>query len=138
MNVAEMIASVFGVTNAAPSPCTERLMTSAVAFPASPAASDATVKMPRPIRNNFLRPNTSANRPPASSRLANTKMYELTTHSSPEMVRRRSFWIAGMATFTMLLSRYVMKVARATVNNVSFDLGCSMRSPIRCTCMSYS
>src|SRR4029079_4178368 len=67
------------------------------------------------------RPQTSASRPPASSRLANTRMYELTTHSSPEVVRWRSCSMTGMATVTRLLSRYVMKVASATATSVQCD-----------------
>src|SRR6476469_7366033 len=120
-NVAEMIASVVGVTRAAPSPCTARLMTRTSTFPANPAASEATVKIDSPLRNSRFRPQTSASRPPASSRLANTRMYELTTHSSPEVVRCKSRSMTGMATLTMLLSRYVMKVARATATNVQCD-----------------
>jgi hypothetical protein len=74
-------------------------------LPANPAASDAAVKIDSPIRKNRLRPQTSASRPPASSRLANTRMYELTTHSRPEVVSCRSCWMAGIATLMMLLSR---------------------------------
>ena len=55
-----MIASVVGVTSAAPRPCTARLATSTSALPASPATSDAAVKMPSPIRNSRRRPKTSA------------------------------------------------------------------------------
>src|SRR5262249_39882522 len=41
----------------------------------------------------------------------------LTTHSRPDVERCRSRWMAGIATLTMLLSRYVMNVANATASN---------------------
>ncbi len=103
--VAEMMASVVGVSSAAPRPWMARAAISPPAVVASPAASEAPVKIASPVRNTRLRPQTSASRPPASSRLANTRMYPLTTHSRPEVVRCRSRCTAGMATFTTLLSR---------------------------------
>jgi curli biogenesis system outer membrane secretion channel CsgG len=69
-----MMASVVGVTSAAPSPCTARAAMSTSAEPARPAASEAVVKTANPIRNRRLRPNASARRPPASRRPANTRM----------------------------------------------------------------
>ena len=103
--VAEMMASVVGVSSAAPRPCTARAAINSPAVVARPAASDEAVKIARPVRNTRLRPHTSASRPPASSRLAKTRMYPLTTHSSPEVVRCRSRCTAGIATLTTLLSR---------------------------------
>ncbi len=56
VNTAEMIASVVGVTSAAPSPCTARLAMSTPALSASPAASDAAVNSASPIPNSRRRP----------------------------------------------------------------------------------
>ena len=67
-------SSVVGVTSAAPSPWMARLMTRTSTLPAKPAASEAAVKIDRPIMNSRFRPQTSASRPPASNRLANTRM----------------------------------------------------------------
>jgi len=55
-NVARMIASVAGTSSAAPRPCTARLAISTAPLPASPAASEAGVKIARPIRNIRRRP----------------------------------------------------------------------------------
>ena len=85
-------------------------------------------------------PNTSAIRPPASSRPANTRMYALAIHSSPEIDRCRSRWIDGSATLTTLLSRYVMKVASATATSAThlrlFPIPLPLAA-VRRTCTSY-
>ncbi len=67
VNVAMMIASVVGISSAAPTPCTARLAISTAPLPASPAASDDTVNRARPARNVRRLPYTSATRPPTSS-----------------------------------------------------------------------
>ncbi len=69
-----MIASVVGVTSAAPRPCTARAAMSTSTDPASPATNEAAVNTASPARNSRRRPYASANRPPASSRPANTRM----------------------------------------------------------------
>jgi hypothetical protein len=56
VKVAEMIASVVGVTRAAPSPWTARAATRTSTEPASPAIRDAAVNTPMPIRNSRRRP----------------------------------------------------------------------------------
>ena len=73
-NVATMMASVVGTMSAAPRPCSTRAPISTVLLPARPAPSEARVKMTSPMRNSRRRPNTSASRPPTSSRPANTRM----------------------------------------------------------------
>ena len=51
-----MIASVVGVTSAAPRPWTARAAISTSALPARPATSEAAVKIASPIRNSRRRP----------------------------------------------------------------------------------
>jgi len=65
-NVARMMASVAGISSAAPTPWTARLAMSTSPLPASPAASEERVKTPRPSRNSRRRPYT----PPQAARLA--------------------------------------------------------------------
>ena len=65
--VATMMASVAGISSAAPTPWTARLAMSTSPLPASPAASEERVKTARPARNSRRRPYTSASRPPTSS-----------------------------------------------------------------------
>src|ERR1700704_1331822 len=48
-----------------------------------------------------------------------------------------SRWMSGIATLTMLLSRYVMKVARPTATSVHRFFCVMFPSPIRRTCMTY-
>ena len=55
-NVARMMASAVGTSSAAPRPCTARLAISTAPLPDSPAASDAGVKMARPVRKIRRRP----------------------------------------------------------------------------------
>jgi hypothetical protein len=67
-----MIASVAGMSSAAPSPCTALAPISTPPLPASPAVRDESVKIARPVRNTRRRPYTSASRPPTSSSPART------------------------------------------------------------------
>ena len=67
LNVAMMMASVAGSSSAAPTPWMARLAMSTPPLPASPAASEESVKTARPTRNTRRRPYTSASRPPTSS-----------------------------------------------------------------------
>jgi hypothetical protein len=67
VNVATRIASAAGMTSAAPSPCTARAAISPPPLPASPEASEESVKIARPVRNTRRLPYTSATRPPTSS-----------------------------------------------------------------------
>ena len=67
VNVAMMMARVAGISRAAPMPWTARLPMSTPPLPASPAASEDSVKTTMPIRNSLRRPNTSASLPPTSS-----------------------------------------------------------------------
>ena len=67
VNVAMMMASVVGISSAAPTPCTARLAMSTPPLPASPAASEESVKTAMPTPNSLRRPYTSASLPPTSS-----------------------------------------------------------------------
>ena len=61
-----MIESVAGFIIAAPTPCTTRAAIRTVALPASPQASDDTVKIASPTTKISRRPNRSASFPPVS------------------------------------------------------------------------
>ena len=67
VNVAMMMASVVGISSAAPTPWTARVAISMSPLPASPAASEDRVNRAMPRRNSRRRPYTSASRPQASS-----------------------------------------------------------------------
>ena len=67
VNVAMMMASVVGISSAAPTPWTARLAISTAPLPARPAASEETVNSAIPARKSRRRPNTSASLPPTSS-----------------------------------------------------------------------
>ena len=67
VNVAMMMASVAGMSRAAPMPWMARLAMSTPPLPASPATSEDSVKTAMPARNSLRRPNTSASLPPTSS-----------------------------------------------------------------------
>ena len=63
VKVAMMIASVVGISNAAPTPWIARLAMRTAPLPASPAASEESAKTAIPIRNSRRRPYTSASLP---------------------------------------------------------------------------
>ena len=67
VKVAMMMASVAGISSAAPTPWMARLAISTPPLPASPAASEESVKTAMPIPNSLRRPYTSASLPPTSS-----------------------------------------------------------------------
>ena len=73
-NVLEMIASVAGISSAAPPPCSTRAPISSGPVGASPAASEATLKTARPQRKMRLLPSASASLPPASSKAASASV----------------------------------------------------------------
>ena len=56
VNVAMMMASVAGISRAAPMPWMARLAMSTLPLPASPAASEDSVKTAIPARNSLRRP----------------------------------------------------------------------------------
>ncbi len=70
----ESRASEVGVSSAAPTPCAARAAISVPPLVASPAPSEARVKMIRPVTNTRLAPYRSASLPPTSISPANTRM----------------------------------------------------------------
>ena len=69
--VAVMIESVAGFMSAPPRPWTTRAEFSIVPFEASPQASEAPVKITRPVMKMSRRPSRSASFPPISMKAAN-------------------------------------------------------------------
>ena len=109
-----MMDSVAGIISAEPTPWTTRAPISSSALPARPQKNDETVKIASPTRKMRLRPNMSASLPPVSISTAKLSAYPVTTHSSSDTPMPRSLWIAGSATFTIVLSSMIMKSANAT------------------------
>ena len=67
VKAAMMMASVAGISKAAPMPWTARLAMRTLPLPASPATSEESVKTARQTPNSLRRPYTSASLPPTSS-----------------------------------------------------------------------
>ncbi len=97
------------------------------ALPARPQKSDEIVKIARPTRKMRRRPSMSASLPPESISTAKLSAYPVTTHSSSETPMPRSRWIAGSATFTIVLSSMIMNSANATAASVHHFLFSSAR-----------
>jgi hypothetical protein len=109
---------VEGSIKAAPSPWTAREAMRAAPVDARPHASDAAVKMKRPSKNIRRRPTKSASFPPVSRNPAYTSRNALTVHSSLARLSFRSVWIAGNATFTIVVSTMTMKRLAVTAASV--------------------
>ena len=73
-NVAEMIDSVAGIMNAAPTPWMARPATSHSSVGARPIAALETANTTTPNRNILRRPKMSPRRPPVTSRTANVSV----------------------------------------------------------------
>jgi hypothetical protein len=67
-------------------------------------SSEPAVNSQSPIWKMRLRPKRSEVEPASIRRLATTSVYASSTHCSPERFARRSRWIAGRATLTMVTS----------------------------------
>ena len=110
-NSSVTIASVAGISSAAPIPCAMRESSAHVASGARPTPALATVKIATPSRNIRRRPKMSHRRPPVTSITASVSVYPLTIHCSVTVVVCRLRWIAGSATLTAVLSSMIMKRA---------------------------
>jgi MFS family permease len=75
----------------------------------------AIVKRPIPNRNSLRGPYRSPSRPPRSSRPPNVSVYALITHASESSVKPRSARIDGNATFTIVASSTIMRLAAQSV-----------------------
>jgi hypothetical protein len=77
---------------------------------ASPQASDAKVKIARPVMNTRLRPIRSPSRPASSSRPPKLIRYAFTTQARLDCEKPRSVWIEGSATFTTVTSSTIISI----------------------------
>ena len=99
-------------------PCTALATFRKVGSGASPAASEATVKIPTPTAKTRRRPSLSASEPAVSTSAASASVYPSITHCSSVKLAPRSSSIAGSAVFTTVMSSRSMKVATLTASNV--------------------
>jgi hypothetical protein len=79
---------------------------------ARPQASEASVNSAIPIKNRRRWPNRSPSRPPSSRKPPNVSRYALTTQASDVSVKPRSSLIDGRATFTIVASSTIIRLAR--------------------------
>ena len=100
---------------APPMPCTARAVTSMPCEVERPQRSEASVKSPIPNRNRRRWPYRSPSRPPRSSRPPNVSVYAFTTHASDDSLNPRSSRIDGSATFTIVASSTIMRLAAQSV-----------------------
>jgi hypothetical protein len=107
-----------GVITAPPSPCKARAAISASVLGATAAAADASVKIPSPAANTFLRPSRSPIAAAVSRNTAKLSVYALTVHSSSSSVAPRSSRILTRALVTTRLSSVTMKRAIETIARV--------------------
>jgi hypothetical protein len=61
---------IAGASNAAPTPCTSRPMTSSVGLPAAPQPAEASVNSAMPIPNTCRCPSRSPSRAPVMTKIA--------------------------------------------------------------------
>src|SRR5258706_15649863 len=93
--------------------CTTRVTISSDAFGAKPHNIDATVKRTTAPRKVRRRPTRSASRPPGTNSAANTIVYALSTHDSPDgLTELKSALMAGNATKRIVVSRNTANTAR--------------------------
>src|SRR4051812_43661775 len=82
-----------------------------------------------PTTNTRRRPMMSATDPDTSRSEASVSAYASTTHCRSLKLALRSFWIAGSATFTIVMSSSSMKVPIATQASVHQRFGLGVMSP---------
>jgi len=93
--------SAVGAINAAPNPCTPRVIISHTPEIASPPASEANEKRNSPAIKSLRLPYRSPIRPPSSKNPPNVSEYALMIHCRFCVDNPRSFCIDGKAIFTI-------------------------------------
>ena len=119
--------SAGGNTQAADTPISTRAAMRAPTDCAAAASTDATAKPTSPVTNTRRRPNRSASPLPTSSRPASETRNASITHCNSPMPASRSLEMSGSATFTIVMSIALMKIAtqmtaEATPARVVVDL----------------
>src|SRR5450755_1360539 len=109
-----MMARITEACIAAPSPWMKRATISTSWLGDRPHSTEAAVNSVTPKRNTRLRPIRSPSRPASSRKLPNVTRKALMTQVRLPWVKWRSRWIAGSATFTIVVSRTIMSWARQT------------------------
>ena len=99
-------------TTAPPRPCTARAPTRKACELARPQASEAAVKSAIPIRKSRRCPKRSPSRPPSSRKPPKVSRYAFTTQASEVSEKPRSARIDGRATFTIVVSRTIIRSPR--------------------------
>ena len=106
-------------TTAPPRPCTARAATSIPCDVESAQRSDAAVKRPIPLTKRRRWPKRSPSRPPSSRKPPNVSRYAFTTHASEVSEKPRSLLIDGSATFTIVVSRTIIRLPRQRTPSAS-------------------
>ena len=97
---------------APPKPWIERAAISMPFVSARPQASDASVNSVMPARKSRRCPKRSPSRPPRRRKPPYVSQYAFTTQASEVSLNPRSCLIEGSATFTMVTSSTIIKLAR--------------------------
>src|SRR4029077_4413061 len=130
-NIDVMMASVCGVSSAPPVPWRMRAAISCSEFCASPQSAEAMVKINSPVANRLRWPNRSPNRPAVISSTVYTSRYALMTQRIWSSVALSPVLIAGIATFTIVVSSRIMKkpVVKTSKTSQGLVRACAMSPP---------
>ena len=129
-NSVTMMARITEACIAAPTPWMKRAAISTPSLGARPHSTDAAVKTTTPARKTRLRPIRSPSRPASNRKLPNVIRKALMTQVRLPWVKWRSCWIAGRATFTIVVSSTIINCARQTVTRaiqrrrLTSEVGC--------------
>jgi hypothetical protein len=118
--------SATAATIAPPIPCTARAPTRNSCEVAIPQASEAAVKSVMPMRNSRRWPKRSPSRPPSRRKPPKVSTYAFTTQASDASENPRSVLIDGRATFTIVVSRTIIRSPRHRTYSASQRLRLSM------------
>ena len=111
---------------APPSPCTDRAAMSIPWVVESPQTSEAAVKSVIPARNSRRCPKRSPSRPPRRRKPPYVSRYAFTTQASEVWEKSRSWRIDGSATFTIVASRTIIRLASVSVYSANQRVRLSM------------
>ena len=111
---------------APPMPCTALAVSRRPCDVARPQQSEASVNSAMPATNRRRWPYRSPSRPPSSRKPPNVSRYALTTHASDVCENPRSALIDGSATFTIVVSRTIIRVPRQRTISASQRVRLSM------------
>ena len=119
-----ILSATFGVLFAWP--WIERAAISMPFVSARPQASDASVNSVMPARKSRRCPKRSPSRPPRRRKPPYVSRYAFTTQASEVWENSRSWRIDGSATFTIVASRTIIRLASVSVYSANQRVRLSM------------